>query len=104
MNILFTASEQLPFLYNNTQAFWYSLNKLQNEVRDELGRSDDERSGLIERLGVVFDVTNLPHQRGQSSEKENTDDRWVFNSLSHKHTCFSLPSLFTQTWLDVRYL
>lgn len=94
INVLFTASEQLLFLYNNTHAFWYSLNELQNEVRDELGRSDDERSGLIERLGVVFDVTNLPHQRGQSSEKEHTDVIDVCLILSHTNTLVFLCHLF----------
>ena len=93
INILFTASEQLLFLYNNTGS-WYSLNKLQNEVRDELGRSDDERSGLVERLGVVFDVTNLPHQRGQTSEKENTDVINVCLILSHTNTVVSFCHLF----------
>lgn len=45
----------------------YSLSELQHEVGDKLGRSDDEGSRLIERLGVVFDVPDLPHQRGQPS-------------------------------------
>lgn len=48
----------------------YSLDELQHEVRDKLGGGDNERSRLIECLGVVFNVTSLPHQRGQSSGKE----------------------------------
>lgn len=38
-----------------------SLDELQHEVRDKLCSGDDERAGLIEGLGVVFNVTNLPH-------------------------------------------
>lgn len=38
-----------------------SLDELQHEVRDKLCGGDDERSGLVEGLGVVFNVTNLPH-------------------------------------------
>lgn len=38
-----------------------SLDELQHEVRDKLCSGDDERAGLIEGLGVVFNVTHLPH-------------------------------------------
>lgn len=38
-----------------------SLDELQHEVRDKLCGGDDEGAGLVEGLGVVFNVTNLPH-------------------------------------------
>lgn len=48
----------------------HSLNELQHEVRDKLRGSDDEGSRLIEGLGIVFNVTNLPHERRQSPENK----------------------------------
>lgn len=47
-----------------------SLNELQHEVRDKLGGGDDEWPRLVERLGVVFYVANLPHQRGEPPERK----------------------------------
>lgn len=44
----------------------YSLDELQHEVRDKLGRGDNEGPGLVERLGVVFNIANFPHQGGQA--------------------------------------
>lgn len=67
----------------------YSLDKLQHEVRDKLGCGDNERPWLIERLGVVFNITNFPHQRGQSSENRR---RWCEDNVFIAALLHHLPT------------
>lgn len=63
----------------------YSLNELQHEVGDKLGRGDDEGARLVKRLRVVLHVTNFPHQRRQSSEAK-VRARAIIHCASSYHT------------------
>ena len=51
----------------HTHTHTHVLDEVQHDVGDKLGRRDDEGSRLVEGLGIVFNVTYLPHQRGHAS-------------------------------------